>query len=1656
MTSARSGHGRSGGAGTSAGTDFQARLGAWVACAILAEAEASPLWDWPETETFESVYAETEAATDDLLVTNSAGHRAFIQAKVRVVLSGAAGSALGSTIGQFVGLYADGDTMPRECDRLVLATSSASSGPIVEHLPRVLRRVRGLPADADLLTAAVNAREIKVLDIVLAHARREWESTHGSAPTDVQLRQLLSRVRVSVHDLEADGAAAREAKAFLRSSVLADPRAGDSVWRNLISLAAEFSVYQSGADRPWLQRRLSEIGVGLRATPSFRDDIERLRAHSAQTMGRLSRFATILSDQGKPVTIQRSTAGALGTALEGASVIVTGDPGAGKSAALFELAKDSANRDVIVLTADTLAAGSLGLLRAELGLEHEVVEVLRNWPGLQHGWLIVDALDAARGDHTQAALLDLIGSTIQRADRWRVAASIRRFDLRYNKELQALFATAVPAAEAAHLSEEFLAISHFNVPLLADDELAQLEQLVPRLHQVLAGSTDELRDLVRTPFNLRLLAELAAHNVAIDELEPITTQLELLEIFWEHRVLVSVVGGDSLEALLRTVCEQMIQTRMMRTDRSALQHAAGVGPALEELLSKQVLVEETIDGRVRREVVAFAHHVLFDYAVARLLFRGPSRPILDRTAALPELLLIVRPSYELHLRYVWEQDATRREFWRLVLDMAATDGIPQIGKIVGPGVAAKRISSLVDCQPLLDVLRPGDAQFDIAMATLQHLIGSRLAEGPVGETLIPPSQRPVWCQIASALSGDLVPPIAYAVKNILMAVCNAPEDLTADECADAGSAARRLHDWLFAVESQDTHLLRMAIEAVARTFSSDPDDADRALRRLIEPERIAAFGYVEVPELAQEIKHLIGPAPELASDIYAAAFGHEEESDEATLMRGGVLPLTSNRRQDYQMAHYALAQAFPGFLRASSDAAIDALASVRRAFWRRRSHGRVPATLEIDWDGDTVLIEADDGVTRFDHEHDEEAQMLRQFETWVAELVEHGAGSAAEAAIASLRREPRPAPLWMSVLSVAAQHPTEFAVPLTPLLRSRSVLASPDLSAHVGEVLKGAFAGLAPDERERVEAAIMEVPDQIVAGDSAERAARRKERNLETRDRLLGCLPKGAITTADARDRLDELEEAEAVPENSIPPFESGGWTAEYTERDELRTRGVDVDSAPNQRMQRLQEPIKAFASQYLNGHPSVPEIDAIEGPLRDLRAALKTAESDGVSQEQAEYSWGHLSAAADAVARREGEAPGSSVVQLAIAILLDASKHHLPASRAVTPDFEEHPSWSNPAPRVEAATGLLWAALHDEDATPEVLDALEALCVDRAPEVRFNLARGLSLLRNSAPGPMWEMADRLVADETSTAVLAALVAGVPQMVGGDWERAVQVITTCYTRAPEGSPKAELLQRNCVHLLTDLYVWQGVETAGEVIRGLISAMEEAPNGPSYVIQRLRDAFTHGDDAPDDRQPSAAIRRRALGLAGLLAQHAVAADVAYRDQLKSADEPLSAEDPLVIRARTVAHLLDTVAREIYFSTGAFDEQQGNPPRATAGQHERLYQEATSVLDLLQTVAYPQITHHVLETLEVFIPFDPGGVFVRIRDTIRAGRGGAYELDSLGAGLVVRIVERYLAEYRTLLQEDVDCQAALIEILDIFVTVGWPEARRLTYGLQDIFR
>ncbi len=97
----------------------------------------------------------------------------------------------------------------------------------------------------------------------------------------------------------------------------------------------------------------------------------------------------------------------------------------------------------------------------------------------------------------------------------------------------------------------------------------------------------------------------------------------------------------------------------------------------------------------------------------------------------------------------------------------------------------------------------------------------------------------------------------------------------------------------------------------------------------------------------------------------------------------------------------------------------------------------------------------------------------------------------------------------------------------------------------------------------------------------------------------------------------------------------------------------------------------------------------------------------------------------------------------------------------------------------------------------------------------------------------------------------------------------------------------------------------------------------------------------------------------------------------------------------------------------------------------------------------------VAHHLVQALETFIPLDPPGVFALIAQAVKSAEQGGYSDESMGADLIVRIVQRYLADYRGVFADRAQLDD-LMDCLDVFVRAGWPAAQALTFKLGEIWR
>jgi hypothetical protein len=315
----------------------------------------------------------------------------------------------------------------------------------------------------------------------------------------------------------------------------------------------------------------------------------------------------------------------------------------------------------------------------------------------------------------------------------------------------------------------------------------------------------------------------------------------------------------------------------------------------------------------------------------------------------------------------------------------------------------------------------------------------------------------------------------------------------------------------------------------------------------------------------------------------------------------------------------------------------------------------------------------------------------------------------------------------------------------------------------------------------------------------------------------------------------------------------------------------------------------------------------------------------------------------------------------------------------------------------------------------------------------------------------MWEWLETLSKDKNIT-VREGCVHALDYLANLDADRALKLIDEVLAGVHKDGGGAKELTKYSVQALTAWYVQRNESAARTALDRITSNVAEYADQAISIPFMLRDPLTHG--SIDEQGESAAIRGRAVQLLRTLSKQSCDA---VRSILDNGSQNQQSASHSESSSRSLFFLTNVIASELYFAAGAF--QQGRvslPAVITRPEQTRLYWEAESVFDDLSSIGFPVLAHRLVETLEMYIDTDPRDVFLRVAATVRAGKRWEYEYEQLAQDIVLRIVRRYLADKRALLQNDDECQRALREILETFIEAGWPAAQQLAYRIDEIHR
>lgn len=1606
-----------GGAATSGGVLFEQQLGALIGVWMLAGlpldsrlnlGTAQPLW----------FRFETEAPVDDILIATSDGGFVAIQAKTSISSSSDPQSPYGKTVEQFVRHWLacrDGDgrlewnrPLDPRIDRLALVVSSRASASVRVDLLAALR-ARGEPGLAQLSQA--QARAFADFE---ACVRQVWPRLTSEPFAEGVLDDLARLVTVMTFDPEGSNLAAI---LLTTAPNVADATAAINI---LGQYSGELMARRGGADVADLRHALVTRGARLQAQPRYRKDIAALQVHTNQVGAALKRYEEIETGPGDRVGIERDCQSAVEVAARTGSLLIVGEPGAGKSGVLNALARTlkDEGQDVLELAVDRYSVETLEGLAAELRLDNALLDVLEAWDGPGPAWLIIDALDATRGGKGEGVFRTLIEQVLTRESRWRVVASIRTFDLRMGQQFRALFKGQPPKPELA--DPGFSAVRHIRVPPWAPAELDRLLAQAPSLAAFLAQGSPRLQELATVPFNTRLLGELVVDGAVTSDLSEVATQAELLGLYWSHRI---GRHGLAAETCLRRIVDAMIKARTLRAPRL---DAAEDDPEMVQALSHEgVLISVDADRWIQ-----FRHHLLFDYAASKV-YLDPTNllagePLFPKAEALG---LMLAPALTFVLRELWSSEKDHDRFWTAVATLLADETGDPVIRSVASRIPADLAADAVDAERLAMRVIQGD---EAAMAALSHIVGA-LAVRLEDETNVPLA---AWVKLARILASNVVR-ATWPLRILGLLLIDRVTAL--EQRADLGVAVRALLEHAFTLPDPGA-VVSAAIGLVADTYGTDPGSSRALLRQVFDDDRFAAWGWDEVPALARKIEAIAEADPDFAADIYRETYSRDVREHRETLMGASqILSLRSNARQDYDMARYSLSVYFPKYLVLHPLAATRAFIGAVDGFVARAHplskdagiHRLEVAGLAVRMCEDHSYIWAYDPDSTYGHDGE---VLISHFLARLRTAPEPEALRLAEALIGSGTL----AVYWSRLFMAGAERGDALADLLWPFASLEPFLVALDTRKDAIDILVASLTRRSEAERLALEESVLNFDFSAFASP--------KEAKEGLLCRLFGAIGKSQLLTAAARDLIPTEVDEEVTRNKRLFNIQSSSRALSPYHWLE----GLNATAPQNASLIAAIDLAKDVLS--LDGTDANQGSLTFPAAMTSLRALAVALDSSPDAHEGLrEYAEGVLGEGAGKILDAKLLPPRTDPdpADELLAFIEVAARSESPHVEEETEErFTESASWGSPAPRVEAAEAVLDLILQRPGFYERLAPLVDHLLADPHPAVRLQACLRLIRIWDIDREGFWAHVRRRLEQEQNTGVLdhfASRVLG--WVVHQDPDRVEVLILNLFKRFGGAEGRAESIREHLSDLVAVLWVTHQRAGAYAVLAGWISNV--AANGAEIrqVLVTLREAVVFGLRGEDDGDP--ALRARAQQI--------------FRDCVEQANRGLAAHFDLanpdqaqMQAARQCAELVDVACLELYFASGTAGSRGKEQTAFEVDDLRQFFNEIQPILKLIGDYGTPHTIYYLLQLLEQLVDYDPAPVFdLAAHALLNGGRRTGYQYESMGADLLVRMVGIFLADHKEIFEENTRRQT-LIECLETFLKAGWPAARRLLYRLPDLIQ
>lgn len=821
-------------------------------------------------------------------------------------------------------------------------------------------------------------------------------------------------------------------------------------------------------------------------------------------------------------------------------------------------------------------------------------------------------------------------------------------------------------------------------------------------------------------------------------------------------------------------------------------------------------------------------------------------------------------------------------------------------------------------------------------------------------------------------------------------------------------------------------------------------------------------GYETLPQLARSLQWILPHDPAFVSEVYGKAFEHREVSDEKVNRGGPVRGLITNRKQDYESGLYQLNSMFPKFIEVDPSLATHALISVLIAFKLKRdrdtklfweqlkepneslnnaSSPTLPDVINLTIEGREAKLRRDfsAGWDNGLYKHENELQMLTHWTQWIDRSLKNESTRGMALEIIKLAMfENELESVWMRIFAIACNNIELLGRLLLPVALNPWVITLYDRRKRMIAFLLRLKPLLSPAECEVVAASIRSIPDQLVP--------ELRQFGEYVRDEVFS-LWSGPAKVPASNDDSDSEDSSSPIgePDDADSYFDSPSLTP---------LRRPDEPSS----LRAVVEPVERRRE---TGSLIGANIDNVRAELKALHSLLTGDLKQIADDPLRDHGWGALASVARMATQQQKEEPTKEFQEELKRYLLDASSTDTPRPSPNEPVMATDGlySWPYPAARLEAATGLCllmkWLPTVDED----VGIAIARLAVaDPCSMVRYQIASNLGPLKKNKHKLFQRIGTHIAENEAGGAVVHAFLKAGLRFFADDLAQAKRMLERILSRLSldgDREDEEESLQHVALSWYLNLYAYHEDPDAEKMIRSILSqpskiAARRIPNLLfSLLTLGLDEQQEHEQNVRNERA-----RRKAWEIMNALT---LASVKEFKALIALNPKPESLEGKNFL---SVQHVLNEIAKVLWHKLESHEVA-----KKRQGEHTKLspsairiavFEAAEPIAKELAQIGIPAISEQLLKALGGALEFAPKKALLLVSEALRAASGRGVASDAFALHSTLEFVRTCLSEHRALLQRDIECRQALIQILDLFVDMGWPEAQKLVFQLHEIFR